>query len=70
MTIFKTQQITVCTVAQVLTDEYGNQSATAKRLGVTRSTLSKWITSNDYKSILCSVTTNIEGTQTVKIINK
>lgn len=56
------KQINVCTVENVLIKNYGNQSLTARQLGVNRGGLRGWINTGLHKKLLVQVNDDMSHT--------
>ena len=68
MPVYTTKLIKTCTVADVLTSNYGNQSKTARDLNINRGSLRGWIESCEYKHMIVEVIDN-DDSQSFKLIN-
>ena len=68
MPVYTTKLIKTCTVADVLTSNYGNQSKTARDLNMNRGNLRLWINSGLHKNMIVEVIDN-DDSQSFKLIN-
>ena len=68
MPVYTTKLIKTCTVADVLTSNYGNQSKTARDLNINRGSLTRWIESCEHKRMIVEIIDK-DDSQSFKLIN-